>query len=148
MDPFQGLQDNTRGASSNCYCRIEAVIVSKQLKLEDVVEPFEQNIAAADVVVVVDGIYEPRAVECSNETKEFSSELSFQFSAFAATTAEDESKLGQVVAETYDGLVVEYCDPQLRCDISLELVTFSRVSNPGRLNNRIVYQTKQQCLIN
>jgi hypothetical protein len=75
---------------------------------------------------------EPRAVGCSEETQEFSSELSFQFSAFVATTAEDVAKLGQVMAERYNELIVEYCDPQTRRDISLKVLSFSRVSNPGR----------------
>jgi hypothetical protein len=54
MDPFRGLQDDGGGASSNCYCPIAAVIVSTQLKLEDVVEPFQQKLAAAGVDAVVD----------------------------------------------------------------------------------------------
>jgi hypothetical protein len=41
LDPFRGFQDDAGDASSNCYCPIAAVIVSTQLKLEDVVEPFQ-----------------------------------------------------------------------------------------------------------
>ena len=80
-------------------------------------------------------VNEVEELECNDERNDFTSQLTFQFSALDSATLDDINDFGEFMADLYNDVVESYWDPQIRRLDSLEANDFTRVLNGRRLQS-------------
>jgi hypothetical protein len=136
-EPFRHLQTESNHTSSGCFCPVNAVVNIVPPSTQEVQERFQEELEVEGVPAKVKQIEVVVSVPCDDEdeTTPFESGFFFPFSAFSDVPDSEIHQLGNLLQNEYNAMVVDYCDPLIRREISLVAVDKLRDVSNRRLEH-------------
>jgi hypothetical protein len=143
------LLANKSSAMSNCFCPVDAAIMTGPFAKESIEQSFEAELGKFQAPLDLEHIYEVNVVECEGATQAFDSDLFIHIASNDTLRVTELNNLTKLVKATYKNLNRQYCDPLERAlgDLRLSKVHAIRSIDSDQACNeyRLQFSASGRC---